>query len=188
MFSTSGNNAISVGDPDAAVGPVSAVVSDSSFETPAGTSALGRNVGGWNFTTSTGRATARRTASGIAGYGGYNNYYTQDGKQAAYIQGNGTMWQDVYFADAGNYTLSFLAAARDACKAAGIRSMVQIDGVNVGTITPTDIHYQAYQTNAFSVTAGTHRVTFTGLCPAGTRSDDVYRSGVDRQRRISSSR
>jgi hypothetical protein len=165
VFSTSGNNAISVGDPDAAISLLSATVSNSSFESPGATSLMrGGAAGGWTFTAPFTQSNGTPTASGIVGYGTYNNYYVQDGQQAAFIQGNGTIWQDVNFTDAGNYALKFLAAAR---MSGGDTIQVQIDGVNVGVISPAGTNYQSYQTNAFFVTAGTHRITFAGVAPAG---------------------
>src|SRR5262249_28584268 len=44
---------------------------------------------------------------------------------------------------------------------------VEVDGTVVGTITPSGTNYGVYGTNTFTVTAGTHTVTFIGLNPSG---------------------
>ena len=80
------------------------------------------------------------------------------------------MWQDVNFAQAGNYTLSFQAAYSNWYWGASPTNpvLVQVDGQNVGVINPNSTDYKLYQTNSFAVTAGTHRISFTGLCPDGS--------------------
>jgi hypothetical protein len=42
-----------------------------------------------------------------------------------------------------------------------------VDGSVVGTFTPGSTSYASYTTNAFTVTAGTHTVTFVGQDPNG---------------------
>ena len=44
---------------------------------------------------------------------------------------------------------------------------VLVDGVVVGTFTPSGTSYQSYTTAAFTVTAGSHTITFQGLDTAG---------------------
>ena len=42
-----------------------------------------------------------------------------------------------------------------------------VDGVVVGTFTPSGTSYQTYTTSVFTVTAGSHTITFQGLDTAG---------------------
>ena len=70
------------------------------------------------------------------------------------------------FAQAGDYSISFLAAYRDYYNGSNPIAIL-IDGVNVCTITPTSTDYQLYQTNPVSISAGPHLVTFAGLTTGG---------------------
>ena len=46
---------------------------------------------------------------------------------------------------------------------------MQIDGVTVGTFTPgSNDHFDAFQTDSFTVSAGVHRVSFVGLTNDGS--------------------
>ena len=46
---------------------------------------------------------------------------------------------------------------------------MQIDGVTVGTFTPgSNDHFDAFQTDSFTVAAGVHRVSFVGLTNDGS--------------------
>jgi hypothetical protein len=88
-----------------------------------------------------------------------------DGSQVAFVQGGSSMSQSLYL-DAGTYTLSLDAAQR-----AGQKHYQEIevllDGAAVGTITPTGTSYGSYQTQNFTVAAGTHSIGFVGLNPLG---------------------
>ena len=42
-----------------------------------------------------------------------------------------------------------------------------VDGMVVGTFTPSGTSYQSYSTAAFTVTAGSHTIAFQGLDTAG---------------------
>ena len=68
---------------------------------------------------------------------------------------------------AGTYVLTFDAAQRDNFRAHEQNFSVPIDGNVVGTFTPTGTTYQSYSTAAFTVTAGSHTITFQGLDSAG---------------------
>ena len=136
-------------------------VGNSSFESPNtrwGDYWYGGTSDGWNFTDASANG-----GSGIASNdSAFNNPDALNGNNAAFIQGQGTISQDVYFAEAGDYTISLLAAYRNAY-GGGNPIDVLIDGVKIGTITPTTAYFQSYQTDSFSVEAGsTHTITFAG--------------------------
>ena len=44
---------------------------------------------------------------------------------------------------------------------------VLVDGIVVGTFTPSGTSYQSYSTSAFTVTAGSHTIAFQSLDTAG---------------------
>ena len=84
-----------------------------------------------------------------------------------FIQGGGAISQDITFAEAGSYTISFQSAYR---QYGGQHSfMVLVDGVSIGTFTPDSLEFQGYSAT-FSVTAGTHRITFRGLNEGGDKT------------------
>ena len=68
---------------------------------------------------------------------------------------------------AGSYVLSFEAAQRGNYQASQQDFNVLIDGIVVGTFTPSGTSYQSYSTAAFTVTAGSHTIVFQGLDSAG---------------------
>ena len=68
---------------------------------------------------------------------------------------------------AGSYVLSFEAAQRGNYQASRQDFNVLIDGIVVGTFTPSGTSYQSYSTAAFTVTAGSHTIVFQGLDSAG---------------------
>ncbi len=164
---------IPLGPADASAPIASSLAFSSGFENPQfawGANSGGGNVGGWNFTTWYQDSRGGNTSSAIVANGsGYNNPDAPVGSQAAGIEGFGSVWQDVNFTEAGNYTIDFLAAFRDVdawwCSGPNPIS-VAVDGVQVAVITPTSgDHYDAYQTGSFTVAAGVHRISFTGLNP-----------------------
>jgi hypothetical protein len=108
------------------------------------------------------------SSSGVAGNGsaftGHNPNAPQ-GTQVAFLQKTGTISQVVGFT-AGTYAISFYATQR-AGQASTQTIEVEVDGTVVGTITPSGTSYGVYGTNTFTVTAGTHTVTFIGLDPSG---------------------
>jgi hypothetical protein len=87
------------------------------------------------------------------------------GGQVAFIQRGGTMSQSVYL-NAGTYDISLQAAQR-ANPTNDQEIEVLVDGASVGTITPSTIAYEPYQTSNFTVKAGPHTIRFTGLNPKG---------------------
>jgi hypothetical protein len=112
------------------------------------------------------------TFSGVAGNGsgvsGNNSPFTSgnpnapQGTQVGYIQTMGTITQSVGFA-AGTYTISFDAAQRGNFGTSVENFEVLVDSQVVSTFQPTTTTYQAYTTNSFTVTAGTHTIEFLGL-------------------------
>jgi hypothetical protein len=144
---------------------------DPSFETPSvGTGAYGAfqyQPGGspWVFD----------AGSGVAGNGsGFTagNPDAPDGTQVAFLQGYGSFSQSVTFAP-GTYSISFLAAQRGNYQYSHQTIQVRVDGDVVGTFTPPDTNYSAYNTASFTVTAGAHTITFAGLDPDGGDKDNT---------------
>ena len=113
------------------------------------------------------------TFSGSAGISGNNSGFTSgnppapEGAQVAFLQGTGSFSQTVTGWAAGSYALTFDAAQRGNHQASQQDFKVLVDGVVVGTFTPSGTSYQAYTTAAFTVTAGSHTITFQGLDSAG---------------------
>ena len=68
---------------------------------------------------------------------------------------------------AGTYVLTFNAAQRGNNQASRQDFRVLVDGVVVGTFTPSGTSYQSFSTAAFNITAGSHTITFQGLNSAG---------------------
>jgi hypothetical protein len=175
VFTSGNRNGISIDDPDLDASTSAAVVNDGSFETPyVGTGYWAFNQTGvagspWTFTALNWNGSTPN-CSGIAGSGSaYDHPSAPDGGQVAFVQGVGTMWQDILFPKSGDYSVSFLSAYREWHTGSTALNpiLVQVDGVTVGTITPQTSSFQAYQTSAFSVTAGIHRVSFTGTIAQG---------------------
>ena len=113
------------------------------------------------------------TFSGSAGISGNNSQFTAgnppapQGSQVAFLQSTGSFTQSVADWAAGSYVLTFDAAQRGNHQASQQNFNVLIDGNVVGTFTPSGTSYESYSTTAFTVTAGTHTVTFQGLDSAG---------------------
>ncbi len=157
VFSASNGNSISVSDPEIDQASSSVTVGDGSFEDV--------NIGtGWysNQYNPTGSAWTFVGDSGLAANESgilCDNGNAPNGTQVAFLQFDGSFYQDINFAEAGNYTISFQAAYRVYGGASPFS--VFVDGVNVGTFTPDSAAFHGYQTNSFAVTAGTHRITFS---------------------------
>ena len=114
--------------------------------------------------------------SGSAGISANVSTYTAsnppapEGSQVAYLEQAGAFSQSVAGWAAGSYQLTFQAAQR-ANWPAGVGSTqdftVLVDGNAVGTFKPSSTSYQSYTTAPFTVTAGSHTITFQGLDTAG---------------------
>ena len=111
--------------------------------------------------------------TGGSGISGNNSGFTSgnppapQGVQVAFLQGTGSFTQSVTGWAAGSYVLTFDAAQRGNVGVSQQNLDVLIDGIVVGTFTPSGTSYQSYSTVAFTVTAGTHTIEFQGLDSAG---------------------
>jgi hypothetical protein len=111
--------------------------------------------------------------SGTAGIAGNNSGFTSanppapQGIQVAFLQGTGSFTQTINAWAAGSYVLTFDAAQRGGRGGSNQNFSVLIDGNVVGTFTPSGTSYQTYYTAVFTVTAGSHAITFQGLNTAG---------------------
>jgi hypothetical protein len=76
------------------------------------------------------------------------------------------MSQTVYL-DAGGYNISYWAAQRGNYQSAPQTIEVLVDGVVIGTATPSSTNYNQYFTMNFAATAGPHTIQFLGLNNAG---------------------
>ncbi len=90
-----------------------------------------------------------------------------EGAQVTFLQKTGSISQAVAGWAAGSYVITFDAAQRGNFGTSRQDFRVLVDGVDVGTFTPSGTSYQVYTTAAFSVGAGSHTVGFRGLNTAG---------------------
>jgi hypothetical protein len=111
------------------------------------------------------------TFSGNAGVAGNGSGFTSgnpdapEGTQVGFLQQTGSFSQTLSLA-AGSYQISFQAAQR--ANWGGTQSFqVLVDGQVVGTFSNLSTAYTGFTTNAFTVTAGNHSITFQGLDPDG---------------------
>ena len=142
--------------------------SDPGFESPSqgsGESAYQYDPAGsaWSF-------------SGDAGLSGNGSGFTAgnpnapEGSQVAFVQMTGTASQVVVFptAAAGSYQITLSAAQRGNHSGGSNEEIeVKVDGTVVGTFTPSSTSYANYTTASFSVTAGSHTISFVGVDPSG---------------------
>ncbi len=112
----------------------------------------------WTFTLDSGLA-----ANGSPFVSG--NPAAPEGTQVAFLQINGAATQNVGSLEPGNYGVKLKAAQRAQYQAVRQDLQVLVDGVPVGTITPSGSTFADYQTAPFPV-AG-HVVTIKGLNTAG---------------------
>jgi hypothetical protein len=144
------------------------VLSDPGFETPAvGAGSFQYQPSGspWTFS----------TLAGVSGNGsGFTdgNPDAPQGTQVAFLQGPSSISQAVNLA-AGTYSVSFSAAQRQNVQYSSQTIQVQVDGTVVGTFTPGSTSYTAYTTASFTVTAGSHTITFLGTDPDGADKDNT---------------
>ncbi|WP_337177026.1 fibro-slime domain-containing protein [Paludisphaera sp.] len=83
------------------------------------------------------------------------------GGQAAYLMGDATIGQAIDGWEAGAYTISFRAAQRG--NYPGVQTIqVKVDGVVVGSFTPSGTDYDRFTTAPIVLAAGSHAVTFAG--------------------------
>lgn len=139
------------------------LLANSSFETPAlGPSGYSYETSGasWVFTGNAGVTGNSSTYS----YGSPN---APDGTQAGFLQGTGTASQTLSL-EAGSYSLTLQAVQRVAYQNGTQVLRISVDGTPIGTFQPPSGAYGSSPTYAFTVTAGSHTLQFTG---AGSGSD-----------------
>ena len=125
------------------------------------------------------------TFSGTAGISANNSGFTSgnpaapDGAQVAFLQRTGSFSQTVSNWAAGSYVLTFDAAQRGNFRTSRQDFRVLVDGVVVGSFTPSGTSYQSFSTPVFNVTAGSHTITFQGLNSAGG-DNTVFIDGIAR--------
>ena len=113
------------------------------------------------------------TFAGSAGISGNNSGFTSgnpaapEGAQVAFLQTTGAFSQSVSGWAAGSYTLSFKAAQRGNHQASRQDFNVLVDGVVVGTFTPSGTSYQSYTTAVVHGHRRAHTIKFQGLDSAG---------------------
>jgi hypothetical protein len=132
------------------------------FETPVvgdGNSPYNPSGSAWTFA-----GTSGLSGNGSAFTGGNPN--APEGSQVAFLQRKGVISQAANFT-AGTYTLTFLAAQRANHQDSSQTFAVEIDGSVVGTFTPADTSYRLLSTTSFTVTAGSHVISFVGLDSSG---------------------
>ena len=116
----------------------------------------------WTFTGDTynGLASQPTTAASPAA-----NPSAQEGSQVAFLQRSGSFSRSA----AGSDQLTFGAAQRASNPSQPSREDLEVllDGNSVGTFQPSSTSYQSYTTAPFTVTAGTHTITFQGLDSVG---------------------
>jgi hypothetical protein len=139
------------------------VISDAAFEMP--------NVGtGYSAVALLPRGTPWTFAYGLGGFAGVagngsavtmGNFDAPEGTQIAWLENTASISQ-IINPGAGTYTLSFLAAQRANSGYQLETIQVQVDGVVINQFQPPDIHYTAYTTSSFTLTAGPHTIAFVG--------------------------
>jgi hypothetical protein len=155
-----GNNTVFMSE--VAVTPVTGIV-DGSFEypgMPTETYQYTPDGSPWQFNSGTGVSNNDSAFTS-------NNANSPDpnGTQVAFIQYGGSMSQSVYLG-AGSYSLSLMAAQRYG-QPSDLEIQVLVNGVQVGTITPTSTSYLLYQTPSFTANAGVNTIKFVALNPQG---------------------
>lgn len=141
----------------------SLAVPNFSFESPA--------LNGISFQYTPAGATWAFSGAGIAANAGVltgANANAPDGVQVAFIQGAGTISQSLagfYGGDA--YTVTVAAAQRGNNQASSQTVQVSMDGIILGSFTPTGTGYTDYTVNYIAPTTGNHTLTFTGINPRG---------------------
>ena len=141
-----------------------AAVGDSGFEAVS----AGSSSGGYVYNP-TGSSWTFAGTSGLSGNGTAftsGNPAAPQGSQVAFLQSQGTISQSVANFAAGSYHVSFSAAQRG--NYGGTQTLqVRVDGRSVGSFTPGSTAYGSYSTATFTVTAGTHTISFVGTGAAG---------------------
>jgi hypothetical protein len=109
------------------------------------------------------------TFSGTSGFvangSAYGNVNAPEGTQAAYIQENGEISQQLYVSKTQNYAIKFQTAQRPSQNQT---LEILVDGINVGSVTAASTGYEAYTSAAVSLQGGqNHTITVKGTNPLG---------------------
>ncbi len=99
-----------------------------------------------------------------------NNPAAPDGKQVAYIEGEGAVSQSVTLI-AGTYDISLMAAKLANGQPQDQVIDVQVGGVSYGSITPVGPYYHLYTSSNFTVPAGTYTIVLSGT--QGSKDADL---------------
>ncbi len=155
-------------------GAVAQTIVNAGFETPGNTGftytpGFGSLTGitGWTFGASGGDSYDGYIRGGDLGIAA-----PPEGSQAAFIQGTGSIAQDIAF-NAGTYTLSFFAQGRPGGGAVPLA--ISISGMAVtfaGNSTFTEPSQSAFEfvtSDPFTLTGGTQTLTLAGTVPYGTQ-------------------
>jgi hypothetical protein len=90
-----------------------------------------------------------------------------EGTQVAFLQRTGEFTQIVTDLATGTYVITFDAAQRANFQTSQQDFNVLVDGVVVGTFTPSSASYQSYTTAVFNAALGPHTISFQGLDTRG---------------------
>ena len=183
VFSTANGNAIQITDPNIDPNDSSVDVANSSFESPSA-QWYAPSEGDWNFGGYT--DDGRFNDSGILQNGAWDNPTLPDGQQVGFIQGNGMISQDINFAEAGNYTISFQAAHRDYSTGSSQTNpiMVQVDGITVGIISRIPWSSKATAPIRSRSPPARTRICFIGMAADTEDRTTFIDRGFDRQDRV----
>ncbi|MFZ0826717.1 MAG: PKD domain-containing protein, partial [Verrucomicrobiia bacterium] len=139
---------------------------------------------GWTFI---GNAGIAANGSGFAFY----NAGTSRGNQFVFLQNvagvGGSMSQTLSNFASGTYSFTFVASQRDIAGRDNSQNegvTVLVDGTSVGTFTPADTGWYAFQTSPILLNAGNHVLTFTNLPVAGNATVRVDMVGLINEPRI----
>ncbi|SRR5579883_2363629 len=138
---------------------------DSGFEDPS----VGTGTSAYQYDPASSAWSYNGTA-GVAGNGSAvtsGNPNAPEGSQVAFIQGTSSISQVVNFQYSGTYQLGLLAAQRGNNGTSNEAFQVLVDGTVVATITPNSTNYNTFTTPTFSLSAGSHTITFVGVDPTG---------------------
>jgi hypothetical protein len=145
-------------------------IADGSFEQPrlaAGTyvAASGSSINGspWTFAGTTGQRGLSTNGSAFTA----QTVSTTDGNQVAFIQGEGTLSQSVFFSASGSYQVSLKAIQRHENQDPnGIVLSIEVDGVLRWSGLPGRNSYATYSTPSLQLASGSHTITIRGRNPA----------------------
>jgi RHS repeat-associated protein len=164
------HDAIGLGDLRDALSFTSAP--DGGFETPSlGLYAYQYNPSGSAWTFSGGSGVTSNYSAFTSG-----NPTAPEGTQVAFLQNTGSFSQSLTLSG-GTYVVAFKAAQRG--NWGGAQTVqVLVDATAVGTFTPAGTSYQDFTTATFTVTAGSHTLTFQGMNGTGDNTAFVDQSQI----------